>query len=353
MLFLGLLSAPSLASQGADPGCGVRTAVYGEDPDTLLLGLDPKIIALRDQIRRIAPHKISVWIKGETGTGKEVVAREIHRLSARNEKPFLALNMAAIAESLMESELFGHSKGSFTGADKRRLGKFEEADGGTIFLDEMTEMPFVHQAKLLRVLQNGEVQMVGSNETKLVDVRVISAANVSPAEAVAGRKLREDIYFRLAVVELYLPPLRKRKWDIVLLADHFLHRECAKNNKPTKSLAPEVKALFLRYPWPGNVRELEATIEVATIFSDKPTIELEHLPHRMLEESKWDALLPAVPQGEGKFPTLDELDVKYIEQILIYTDNNMSEAAKILGMDRATLTRRMKKLKMEIPSQSN
>ncbi|MBR6975667.1 MAG: sigma-54-dependent Fis family transcriptional regulator, partial [Ottowia sp.] len=237
--------------------------------------------ALRDMlalVATVAPTEATVLITGESGTGKELVARALAQGSPRADKPLVTVNCAALAENLLESELFGHEKGSFTGADKRREGRFVQANGGTLFLDEIGEMPITLQAKLLRALQQGEVQRVGSDTPIKVDVRIIAATNRDLVQEVRERRFREDLYFRLNVISVAVPSLRERAEDIPLLAAHFLQRFATRNRKHIKGFSPQALNLFLRYPWPGNVRELENAVERAVIMCTGDLITERELP---------------------------------------------------------------------------
>ena len=237
--------------------------------------------AMQDVMRQVemaAPSTASVLITGETGSGKEMVARSIHMLSPRANRPFVAINCSAIPESLMESEIFGHEKGAFTGAAERRMGCFELADGGTLLLDEIGEMPPPTQAKLLRVLEDHKIRRLGSKVETPVDVRVLAATNKNPEGAVADGHLRQDLYFRLNVFHIHLPPLREHKADLPMLVEHLLVEISEKHNKKVTSVGTDVMDLFKSYPWPGNVRELRNVLERAAIASDRGTINRQHLP---------------------------------------------------------------------------
>ena len=250
-----------LARESQEPGRAQSEA------SSLLLGRSEAMRELVEMVETVAPTEATVLVSGESGTGKELVARAIQAASTRRDKPFVTINCAALAENLLESELFGHEKGAFTGADRRREGRFVQAHGGTLFLDEIGEMPLSLQAKLLRVLQQGEVQRVGCDETIKVDVRVIAATNRVLADEVAAGRFREDLFYRLNVIGLEVPPLRARREDIPLLASTFLERHAAANRKTIKGFTPQAMDAMLRYGWPGNVRELENAVERAVILS--------------------------------------------------------------------------------------
>ncbi len=295
---------------------------------------------LVEMVETVAPTEATVLISGESGTGKELVARAVQAASARCNKPFVTINCAALAENLLESELFGHEKGAFTGADRRREGRFVQAHGGTLFLDEIGEMPLSLQAKLLRVLQQGEVQRVGCDETIKVDVRVIAATNRVLADEVAAGRFREDLFYRLNVIGLEVPPLRARREDIPLLASTFLERHAASNRKTIKGFTPQAMDAMLRYGWPGNVRELENAVERAVILSGG-----EYVAERALPLAVQNA---PVPDADGEelalgSMSLEDVERKAIEATLRETEDNKSEAARRLGITRATLHSKLKK----------
>jgi DNA-binding NtrC family response regulator len=243
----------------------------------VLVGTSPAMQDVMRQVEMAAPSTASVLITGETGSGKEMVARSIHMLSPRAERPFVAINCSAIPESLMESEIFGHEKGAFTGAAERRIGCFELADGGTLLLDEIGEMPAQTQAKLLRVLEDRKVRRLGSKVETPVDVRVLAATNKNPEQAVADGHLRQDLYFRLNVFHIHLPPMREHKEDLPLLVEHLLADISTKHHKKVTGVGADVMDLFKSYPWPGNVRELRNALERAAIASDRGTVARQHL----------------------------------------------------------------------------
>lgn len=308
-----------------------------------ILGQSPAMAAMLGFIDQVAPTEATVLITGESGTGKELVARALHAGSGRADKPMVTVNCAALAESLLESELFGHEKGAFTGADKRREGRFVQANGGTIFLDEIGEMPLSLQAKLLRVLQQGEVQRVGSDLTIHVDVRILAATNRDLRKEAAEHRFREDLYFRLNVISIETPPLRARKEDIPLLAAHFLQGFSERNRKNIKGFSPQALDCLLRYGWPGNVRELENVLERAVILCGGDLIDEKELPEHVRqapprEESSaggQDASLGGVP--------LEQVEKRAIEETLRQTGDNKSEAARRLGITRATLHNKLRK----------
>ena len=297
-------------------------------------------------------RELIVLITGESGTGKERVARAIQEASARRGKAFVTVNCAALNESLLESELFGHEKGAFTGADKRREGRFSQADGGTLFLDEIGELPLLLQAKLLRALQQGEVQRVGSDTPIIVDVRVIAATNRNLREEVSEGRFREDLYYRLNVIGVEVPSLRERREDIPVLATAFLERFALANRKEIKGFTPQAMDALLKYSWPGNVRELENAVERAAILCLGEYISERELPMAVSSAPKnSDALTLAELQGAtGEEPismTLDEMERAAILRTLQDTGDNKSEAARRLGITRATLHNKLRRYDME------
>ena len=291
-------------------------------------------------LEQVSPSSASVLITGETGSGKEILARTIHRLSRRTDRPFIAVNCSAIPESLMESEIFGHERGSFTGAAERRIGCFEMADGGTLLLDEIGEMPGPTQAKLLRVLEDHKVRRLGSNVETPVDVRVLASTNKEPAQAVARGELRQDLYFRLNVFHIHLPPLRKRKDDIALLVEYMLRDINAKHGRQIRGVNPEVLDIFAAYSWPGNVRELRNVLERAAIVSDRDLIGRAHLPANfghVLAAAAADLASLHFPLGT----TVEAVERELILQTLASTDNK-TRAAELLGISLKTLHNKLK-----------
>ena len=311
-----------------------------------ILGRSPAMLAMQETIATVAPTEATVLITGESGTGKELVARALHSGSARADKPMVTVNCAALAENLLESELFGHEKGSFTGADRRREGRFVQANGGTLFLDEIGEMPLPLQAKLLRALQEGEVQRVGSDAPLTVDVRVLAATNRDLREEVARRRFREDLYFRLNVISLEVPPLRDRGEDIPVLAAHFLERFAGRNRKSIRGFSPQAVDSLLRYAWPGNVRELENAVERAVILCNGDLITRRELPAAITEAASPEEASSAAVGALAGLP-LDELERRAIGETLRCTGDNKSEAARRLGITRATLHNKLRRYDME------
>jgi DNA-binding NtrC family response regulator len=285
------------------------------------------------QIRRIAPHFRTVLVTGATGTGKELAAKALHALSPAASKPFAVCNCSAVVETLFESELFGHAKGSFTGATQDKIGLFEYANGGTVLLDEIGEMPLAVQAKLLRVLQNHEIQRVGSPAVRKVDVRVIAATHRDLRQMVAEKQFREDLYYRLCVVEIKLPRLTERKEDLPLLQRYFLERFAREYNKPVADFTRRAQILMSRYPWTGNIRELENAIGHACMTAQGNRIDVRDLPER-LQIQKFQQ----VPGDETMLP-LDELARRHAWRVLQHVDGNKARAAEILQVSRSTLYR--------------
>ena len=313
-----------------------------------ILGRSQAIKDMLQIISTVAPTEATVLITGESGTGKELVARALHEGSARADKPLVTVNCAALAENLLESELFGHEKGSFTGADRRREGRFMQADGGTLFLDEIGEMPLPLQAKLLRALQQGEVQRVGSDAPINGDVRVLAATNRDLRREAAEKRFREDLYFRLNVISIEVPSLCRRSEDIPLLAAHFLQRFAERNRKTIKGFAPQALDSMLRYSWPGNVRELENAVERAVILCNGDLITGRELPANVVDASPAETA-DAVPEGDISLAglSLDTVERRAIEETLRQTGDNKSEAARRLGITRATLHNKLRKYGLE------
>lgn len=309
--------------------------------DIPLIGKSPKFVECLKMVGRVAATNLPVLIVGESGTGKEVVARAIHQRSNRAGKPFVAVNCGAIPVELIESELFGHAKGSFTGAERERRGLWEDASGGTIFLDEITETNPLFQVKLLRALQEGEIRRVGSNQTVKVDVRVIAASNRNIEDEVEHGRFRQDLMYRLNAVTIHLPSLRERGEDIPLLAQHFA-RSARPQDLPPVKFSPAALKLLQDYQWQGNVRELENAVLHSISLSDN-VIYPEHLPPHIQRGSKTETRssinLEGGAQFGGKWLSLDQMEAKYVAEVLAHTGGNKQAASRILGIDRKTLTR--------------
>jgi DNA-binding NtrC family response regulator len=303
-----------------------------------VIGRTPQMFQVYKTIAKVADTKATVLLYGERGTGKELIARSIHYNSLRNNRPFIPVDCASIVETLIESELFGHVRGAFTGALSTKKGLVEEADGGTIFLDEVSNLSLSMQTKLLRFLQEHEIKRVGGTESIRVDVRVIAATNQPLDPLVKNGKFREDLFDRLNVVSIILPPLREKKEDIPLLANHFLQKFSEENHKNISHISPEALEILIQYSWPGNVRELEHTIERAVILSPHPIILPEDLQRKIFEEVKGVEIL----FSEESLP-LKEIEKRYVLKVLQETKGNKKKAAEILGIDRTTLYRILEK----------
>ncbi len=299
-------------------------------------GSSASIQRIFELMKKAADSNITVSLTGETGTGKELVAKAIHYNSGRANKAFVAVNISALPESLIESELFGFEKGSFTGAEQQRKGKFEEANGGTIFLDEIAEMPMHIQTKLLRVIQEKEVERIGSNQTIKLDVRVIVATHKDLAESVRKAEFREDLYYRLLGLPINLPPLRERGNDILILAKHFLKEYALSNKSPELSLSEAAREKIQQYPYPGNIRELKAVVELAAVLSDGHQIEEEHISFNASRPIR-----TIFDQGKS----LKELNRMIIQQYLDQHDNNVLKVAEILDIGKSTIYRMLKEKK--------
>ena len=302
-----------------------------------IVGESPRMLEAFKTIARVSRSTATVLVRGESGTGKELVARTIHERSARAKGPFVAVNCAAIPENLLESELFGHEKGAFTGAIARRIGRFERASGGTLFLDEIGDMSLALQAKILRVLQEREVERVGGNAAVPVDVRLIAATHRDLDRDVRAGRFREDLYYRLAVVTVQLPALRERGEDLRVLAEHYMMRYAAEYARPVQSLSQEVLATLRTYSWPGNVRQLRNVMESSVLLADSDALLPCHLPPEVSAPS------PETPAVEAGAPlvTLSELERRHIQKVMSVSGWQMNVAAEILGIHRNTLRRKL------------
>ena len=318
-----------------------KLSAAGYTSDIPLIGKSPKFVNCMKMVGRVAPTDLPILISGESGTGKEVVAKAIHQRSSRKSGPFITVNCAAIPVELIESELFGHAKGAFTGADRERAGLWEEADGGTIFLDEITETSAMFQVKLLRVLQESEIRRVGSNKTIKVDVRVIAATNREIETEVSEGRFRQDLMYRLNAVTIQLPPLRERIEDILTLAQHFAKQVRLADARAIKFSTETVETLR-GYPWPGNVRELENAVLHAVSLCEE-VVQPRHLPDRMRAIDR-DAMADIGASGErpktsAAWISLSEMEGRYVTQVLAHTAGNKQAAARLLDIDRKTLSR--------------
>ncbi|MCP3103553.1 sigma-54 dependent transcriptional regulator [Myxococcus sp. K15C18031901] len=325
-----------------------RTAAHDADAarshGTSLVGDSEPMQKLLSQTRRAAQSDATVLVRGESGTGKELVARMLHQQSPRKDGPFVVVHCAALAETLLESELFGHERGAFTGAVKRKLGRFELADGGTLFLDEIGEIPPSVQTKLLRVLQEKEIQRVGGEETLKVDVRVVSATHRDLAAEVKAGRFREDLYYRLHIVPLLLPPLRERPEDLTLLARHFVAKHAPRVNRRVTGLDDEALRALTRHAWPGNVRELENVVEQALVFAEGDVLTTADLPpHLTGAAPRMDAGLP-VPHGDRPLPDiLEDLERQLIARAYEKAAGVKTETARLLGIKTSALYYKLEK----------
>ena len=316
-----------------------------------LIGNSPAMVEIHDRIRQVAPTRATILIEGESGTGKELVAQSLHMLSPRKNARFVAVHCAALSPQLLESELFGHEKGSFTGATERRTGRFEEANHGTIFLDEIGEIDAATQVKLLRALGEQTIQRVGSNQNIKVDVRVIAATNKNLESLVREGKFRDDLFYRLDVVPIHMPPLRERREDIPLLAQAFLQEFTRENQKKITSFSSEAQVALQRYDWPGNVRELRAALEHAVALSRGERIGLRDLPPRVTGQPSLAARDYSGAPSHVRPADLDleKMEQQFIRLALQQTRGNVTEAAKLLGISRRTLHRKLKTYGIEAP----
>jgi two-component system response regulator HydG len=315
-----------------------------------MVGSSPAFQRLMTLMTQVAASSATVLIQGESGTGKELVARTLHELSGRRAGPFIAVNCAALPETLLESELFGYERGAFTGAAGRKEGRFELADGGTLFLDEIADLSLVTQPKILRVLQEGDFERLGGTRTLHVDVRIVAATNQDLASLVRERRFREDLYYRLNVITLIAPPLRDRREDIPYLAQHFLRIYAAKNNRALEGLSEDAIRCLEAHAWPGNVRELENVIERAVILARGPVIDVKDLPETIAKNLSILVVRPAPTEEDGETylrvrvgTPLAEVEQRLLDETLRLTGNNKAEAARLLGIDPKTVFRKLKR----------
>ncbi|HEX4385413.1 MAG TPA: sigma-54 dependent transcriptional regulator [Myxococcales bacterium] len=339
-------------AQAIEATAELRGALHAAG-DAGIIGVSPGIRAALDVLLLAAPTDATVLIEGETGTGKELAAQALHKLSRRARSSMVSVNCAALPENLLESELFGHMKGAFTGADVSRQGRFRQADGGTMFLDELGEMPLSLQPKLLRVLQEGEVQPVGSDKTQSVDVRVICATNRDLLSQVKQGRFREDLYYRVNVVPLRLPPLRERREDIPVLAQHFVQ-----SRKASRRFTPAALAALERHRWPGNVRELENLVERLDVLKPDGDLDVSDLPSEIVNGASLPsqssptitpvnlaaAPVSLPPEGLDLYAVLGELEDRLIHEALERTQGNKNQAARVLGLNRTTLVEKLRKM---------
>ncbi|MEW5702495.1 MAG: sigma-54 dependent transcriptional regulator [Candidatus Zixiibacteriota bacterium] len=310
-----------------------------------LLGTDPRI----DEVKRVAAQAAvsdtTILIRGESGTGKDLLSQAIHQHSPRHDRPYITVNCAALPETLLESELFGHIKGSFTGAIRDHEGLFRAAEGGTLFLDEIAEITPAIQVKLLRVLEDKKVTPIGATSGRTVDVRLIAATNADLEAAVATRRFRADLYYRLNVIQIHLPPLRERADDIEILSRHFIEASCTRAGCAAKHLSRAALELLKKYPWPGNVRELQNVIERAVVLSDDATLDVGDFPARLAQPLD----VASVGETTHASPTLESIEKAYIYWVLNQTEWQKARAAQILGIDSSTLYRKINKYKFTVP----
>ena len=338
-------TGPTRASRRDARAAGARAPLYES-----IVGASPRMQRIFKLVAKVARTDSTILLIGESGTGKELVARSIHLQSRRSHGPFVPVNVGALPESLIESELFGYVRGAFTGAIGERVGLVEEADGGTLFLDEIGDMPPTTQVKLLRTLENNEVRRVGENATRVVDVRVVAATHRDLMAEVAAGRFREDLYYRLNVVQIVLPPLRERREDIGLLASYFLERIAGREGREGLEVTPEAQALLERYDYPGNVRELENAIQHAVAVSEGKRIHAEDLPaavraRRLLPtRSAPGTVADAAPRSDPSRDTwsLADIEKEHIQRVLSLHRGNATTAARQLGISRTTLWRKLK-----------
>lgn len=337
-LLLTVRNALQLDSLGREVSALRRTVVRRHG----MVGDSPGLRRVIEAVRRAAPTQARVLVTGESGVGKELVARAIHDLSRRSDGPFLKLNCAAIPENLVESELFGHEKGAFTGADRRRLGRFERADGGTLFLDEVGEMPLALQARLLRVLQEGELERVGGNTTVPVDVRVIAATNRDLSEEIEAGRFREDLYYRLAVLPIEVPPLRERASDVPALAVALLSASCDAHDLPHREWSDEALRLLQAHDWPGNIRELGNLVDRLAILARDEVIRADDV--RATLPGATTMVGSSIPEEGPLYELLEAFERRIIEDRITRFDGNMTQAAADLGLERSHLYKKVKRL---------
>jgi len=322
----------------------LRKTLHLEDGYHGIMGQSALMQALFEMIENVAQTQAPVLINGESGTGKELVARAIHEAGPRRDKPFIKVNCASLNENLLESELFGHAKGAYTGADRVRIGRFEAAHGGTIFLDEIGDISLSTQVKLLRVLEEKEIERVGEQTPIKVDVRIVSATHRSLEEFIEEGTFREDLYFRINVFPLTCPALRQRSEDIPTIVQSFIHRNAVKSGKKILGLTPEAMEKLVRYHWPGNVRELRNTVEYAFVLCPSGGITIQHLPPKILE-----AELDCTPPPE--VPTPDSHEKRELIRVLRQTNGNQSAAARVLGVSRVTIWKRINKYGIDVQTE--
>ncbi len=313
-----------------------------------LIGSTPEIKAIYEELLQVSQSRATVILRGESGTGKELIARLIHENSPRAKEPFIKVNCAALPETLLESELFGHEQGAFTGAIKTKKGRFELADGGTLFLDEIGDLPFSVQVKLLHVLQEGTFERVGGVETRTVDVRIVSATHRNLEKAIQQGTFREDLYYRLNVIPIVLPPLRERQGDIPLLVQHFL-KKFNEENKKNVTLSMEINTLFIKYNWPGNIRELENCIERLVVLAQDHAITIKTIPPAIRTYfSDIQKVIPSFQIGTSLVETTQRIEQEAVKNALEKSGGVQAKAARLLGMTARQIAYKIKKYKMGI-----
>ena len=325
----------------------LRSEIDRLDSRGAIVGESREMNQVFNKIEKVGPSDVTVLIQGESGSGKELVAKEIHKKSPRKNKPVIIMNCAALPETLIESELFGHEKGAFTGATERRLGKFEVADKGTIFLDEIGDMSPNTQAKVLRILQEQSFERLGGTETLRVDVRLISATHKDLLKEIKEGNFREDLYYRLKVVEILLPPLRNRREDIIILAEKFIQYFSEKHQKNVKSISNESIKVFNRYSWPGNVRELQNVIESAVVMANSETLEISDFPEEISNSDSNLSFDYNLPFRDAKKIVVDTFERDFVNRKLAENNGNISKTAEALGMHRQSLQQKIKELNLK------
>ena len=323
----------------------LRTALAEATGFEELIGISPPMLQLYEMLEQAATSNASVLITGESGTGKELVARALHKRSRRRDGPFVAVNCSAIPENLLESELFGHVKGAFTDAKIARSGLFVKASGGTIFLDEIGDMPMSVQPKLLRALQERTARPVGGDTESPFDVRLVAATNKNLEMSVSDKQFREDLFYRINVIHIEVPPLRRRASDVVLLAQHYIEHFAMIGEKPVVGLSPAAAEKILAYPWPGNVRELQNCMERAVALTRSEEIKVDELPEKVRKFKRTQVLV--VESDPSELVPMEEVERRYVTRVMQAVKGNKKEAAKILGFDRKTLYRKLQKYDIE------
>ncbi len=325
----------------------LRSEIDRLDSRGEIVGESREMNQVFNKIEKVGPSDVTVLIQGESGSGKELVAKEIHKKSSRKNNAMIIMNCAALPETLIESELFGHEKGAFTGAPERRLGKFELADNGTIFLDEIGDMSPNTQAKVLRILQEQSFERLGGTETLRVDVRLISATHKDLFKGIKEGNFREDLYYRLKVVEILLPPLRNRREDIIILAERFIRYFSEKHRKNVKAISNDAVKVFTRYSWPGNVRDLQNVIESAVVMANAETLEISDFPEEIRNSESNSSLDYNLPFRDAKKIVVEAFERDFVSRKLAENKGNISKAAEALGMHRQSLQHKLKELNMK------